>query len=199
MESGEHGALAGEADWLRQRPRTVLASALALGVAVVAFVALTSGSGGGATAATAPASTSSAPIGPIGLSAGRLKQFVAGTLKQPVYWAGPVKNDVYEVTRNTSGWVYVRYLTAGTRVGDPAANFLLVATYPYPGALQRLEGSANGAGGTLPGGAFVLPDAAYPKSVHLAYPRVDYEIEVYDPSPPVARHLASSGAIRPVG
>ena len=37
-----------------------------------------------------------------------------------------------------------------------------------------------------------------PKSIHIAYPRANYQIEVYDPSPSTGRKLVASGAISPV-
>jgi hypothetical protein len=42
-------------------------------------------------------------------------------------------------------------------------------------------------------------DKTYTKSVHVAYPGVAYQVEVYDPSPATARTVAVSGDVRPVG
>jgi hypothetical protein len=58
---------------------------------------------------------------------------------------------------------------------------------------------ANGKGIEIPGGGLALVHEGYRKSVHLAYPGVDYQVEVYDPSPRVARRVAVSGKVRPVG
>jgi hypothetical protein len=188
------------ADWLRARPRASLLAALATLVALVVIVWLITGTGGSPPASPAPAAPATvARIGPIGLSVGGLAGMVNGTLRQPTYWAGPKSGVVYELTRTTNGNVYVRYLRRGAKVGDPRASFLIVATYPYPNAFHRLQAVAHGAGVTLADGAFVLPDAGYPKSVHMAFPGVDYEVEVYDPSPAVAVRVAKSGTVQPVG
>lgn len=169
---------------------------LAIAVASVLIVAASSGSG---STTTAPAPTPVKQIGPIAMSAEQLKMFVSRTFKQPVYWAGPMSGDSYELTRKPDGSVYVRYLPRGVAAGDPRSDFLLIATYPYADALDRLEASANGRGTTLASGVFVLPDASYPRSVHMAFPGAAFEIEVYDPSPSTSRRIAGSGDIGPVG
>ena len=43
-----------------------------------------------------------------------------------------------------------------------------------------------------------LVDESYPNSVHVAYPGVDYQVEVYDPSPARAREVATSGLVQRV-
>src|SRR6266480_6015728 len=48
-----------------------------------------------------------------------------------------------------------------------------------------------------PGGAAVQ-DPKHPTSIHFAYPRSDYQIEVYDPSPARALQLVLSGQITPL-
>jgi len=183
-----------DSGWLRRRPGAALVGVLAAAAVTALIVWAVSGGGGKSSAPPPPL----VKLGPMGLSSSGLQGFVSGTLKQPVYWAGQRDGDLYELTRTSSGNVYVRYLPPGVAVGDPRASFLIVVTYPYPNALQRLKPVASGAGVTLPGGGFALPDAAYPKSVHLAFPGVGYEVEVYDPSPRVARRVALSGAIQQV-
>jgi hypothetical protein len=198
---GQHGsgALVHEGDWLSERPRLVLLAALAA-FAIAGVIAAVDGGGSGTSASTtaAPANASS-QIAPVGVSAAGLKALVSGTLKQTVYWVGPKRGDVYELQRSANGSVYIRYLPPGVKAGDPRAAFLIVATYPFSNALQRLQGGANGAGTPLRGGGFALVDAAHPTSVHVAFPGINYEVEVYDPSPSVARRVAESAVLRPVG
>ena len=50
----------------------------------------------------------------------------------------------------------------------------------------------------LADGGIGVVDGTYPKSIHLAYPGMSYQIEVYDPSPSAGRELVASGAIAPV-
>jgi hypothetical protein len=180
----------------------VLLAVLVLVAAIVAIAWAITSVGGSPAAPQAPAAAAppAAPkIGPIGLSSAGLKTFAATTLQQPVYWAGPKRGNVYELTRTTPGNVYVRYLPPGVKVNDPRASFLIIATYPYANAFSRLKAVAHGGGVTLRGGSFALPDPTYPKSVHMAFPGVNYEIEVYDASPRVARSVADSGVVKPVG
>jgi hypothetical protein len=37
-----------------------------------------------------------------------------------------------------------------------------------------------------------------PRSAYIAFPRQDYQVEVYDPSPARALRLATSGRVAPV-
>ena len=109
----------------------------------------------------------------------------------------PIEGDTYELTQKADGTTYVRYLPPGVGVGDPG-DFLIIATYPFANALLGLERVANGKGFAIPGGGLALVHVGYERSVHVAYPGVDYQIEVYDPSPRVARRIAFSGRLRPV-
>jgi hypothetical protein len=114
----------------------------------------------------------------------------------PIYWAGPKPGYTYELSTTSNGGVFIRYLPPGVEVGDPRARYVTVATYPFPGALAAVERTANRATRIkLDGGGIGVVDPAYPKSIHLAYPGSDYQIEVYDPSPSAGRKLVASGAV----
>jgi hypothetical protein len=76
--------------------------------------------------------------------------------------------------------------------------YLTVATYPYPHALRALKNVSHGQQVGLPGGGIALVDQNYQKSVHIAYPGVDFEVEVFDPSPARSSRVARSGDLRPV-
>ena len=87
------------------------------------------------------------------------------------------------------------------RRGRWLAN-LTVATYPVPRAFAALRRSAaRNPNGTirLSGGGLAVVDAGYPKSIHVAYPGVPYQVEVFDPSPARARAIVSSGQVKAVG
>jgi hypothetical protein len=168
-------------------------------VAVVLIVLSVTSSGPGSPASAPAPATAAAAIAPTGFTAAGLRAFVARHLRQPVYWAGPQRGDVYELQRTTANAIFVRYLPRGVRVGDPRSAFLVVATYPYPNALQRLAAISHGAGETLAGGVFALPDPGHPTDFHLAFPNASYEIELLDPSARTARRLAMSGAVARIG
>lgn len=149
------------------------------------------------TTTAATTTTTVAPIGPVVVSAAALAGFAAA-LGRPIYWAGPASGYTYELTETSRGDVYVRYLPGGVRAGDKRASFRVVGTYPYTGALAALEAVPKAQRDRLPGGGVIVSTAADPKSVHIAYPGVDYQIEVYDPTPGRAREIALSGRILPV-
>ncbi len=139
------------------------------------------------------------PLGvPVVASAKDLKA-TSKLLRQPIYWAGPRKGFHYELTRSANGWTFVRYLPHGVKAGGAPGKHLIVATYPYRGAYAGLKKYANGKAVAGPNGSiyFVLPGK--PTSVYVAFPKVNYEIEVYDPSPAVARSIAATGQVVPVG
>jgi hypothetical protein len=135
---------------------------------------------------------------PVAASVGDLKA-LAVRLGHPIYWAGPKAGDTYELTQTSSGKVYIRYLPSGVKVGDPRARYLTVATYPFPGAYAAVAKIATGVAriGLGHGGVAVV-DSTYPKSIHLAFPGVSYQVEVFDPSPSTGRRLVVGGAIAPV-
>jgi hypothetical protein len=123
-----------------------------------------------------------------------------GSVGHPVYWAGPKPGFTYELTQ-TSGRIYVRYLPRGVAIGSHQPRYLTIGTYPLKNAGASVRAIAKRLRVTpikLHDGAVAVLDTKHPTSVYLAFPRSDYEIEVYDPSPPHALQLVRSGAIMPV-
>jgi hypothetical protein len=132
------------------------------------------------------------PIRPVFLTAAGLAA-ESRALARPVYWAGPRDTSRYEFVRTSFGDVYVRYLP-----GDTTRELPIVATYHVHGAFDVLKKQAGGTEIAGPRGSVILE--GWPAtSVYVAFPGVDYEIEIYDPAPAVARAIAESGAIHPVG
>ncbi len=124
---------------------------------------------------------------------------LATSLGHPIYWAGPKAGYTYELTETSTGKVYIRYLPKGVPVGDPRARYLTVATYPFPGAFAAVKKTAGGAATIkLARGGIGVVDGAYPKSIHVAFPGLSYQVEVFDPSPSSGRRLVASGVIAPV-
>lgn len=125
----------------------------------------------------------------------------AKTLGHPIYWLGPKQGLKYELTQPSNGSVYVRYLPAAVAVGS-SQPYLTVATYPYPGAFAALQALSKQKGTKtlkLAGGGIAIINSSDTKSAHLAFPGSNYEIEVFDPSPAVVRHLVSSGQVKSIG
>ena len=184
----------------RVRVGAVLAVAAAGGLGAWAVVAnRDSDSSPGAAATTAPAATTTAarPIAPVGLSASGLRTLTA-TISQPIYWAGPKPGFLYELTRTSAGKIFIRYLPQGARVGTKQSTYLIVATYPFRNALNALKDLDDQPQIKIPGGGIAIVDKTHPESVHLAFPGIDDQIEVYDPSPARSLAVARSGDIRPV-
>lgn len=121
---------------------------------------------------------------------------------EPVYWAGPQDDAELELSQPDAERSYVRYLTAGAEAGDQRADFLTVGTYLHSdpvGALRRQGKESGGVLAEAPGGAVVYFSRNQPRSVYMAYPGVDVQIEVYDPSFQRALQLVNSGQIVPAG
>ena len=188
----------------RVRVGAVLAIAVGAGLGAWAIVEHTNDSNSSSeSAAAAPAAAAATttvtarPITPVGLSAKGLRTLTA-SIKQPIYWAGPKPGYLYELTRTSTGKIFIRYLPPGTRVGSKQGAELIVATYPFRNALKALKALAASKRLAIPGGGIAIVDRAHPQSVHLAYPGVDNQVEVYDPSPARSLAIARSGAVRPV-
>lgn len=137
------------------------------------------------------------PITPVALSAGGLKT-LARAVGQPIYWAGPKAGFQYELSRVTNGNVYIRYLPESVDAGAAGTSYVIVATYPFAGAYAALQKLAAGQGFSVQGGGLALVDSAKPQSIHLAYPNLNYQVEVYAPTAAQALALVKSGHVTPV-
>jgi hypothetical protein len=110
---------------------------------------------------------------------------LAASVKHPVFWVGPKNGLNYELSRTPNGAIFVRYLPDGVDAGAKG-EYLTVATYPFKGAYAAIEKVAQQQGVTptrLVDGGIAEGSGASSKSVHVAYPGVDYQAEVFDPTP----------------
>ena len=169
----------------------IAAIALLVPVGIVVWLVLR-GNGGQSSSRRAPATVASI----------RALNVFASSVGHPIYWAGAQPRFTYELSRTKDGRIYIRYLPPGVKLGDPKPNYLSVGTYPQRGAFATLQATARKQGAPtirLPGGGLAFQDKQRRTSVYLAYPRSDYQIEVYDPSPARARAFVTSGQIKQVG
>ena len=167
--------------------------ALGLAVAVAAFVVAWLLASGGSSG------TPSANSGPAIVSQAQLQHF-AGSLDHSVYWVGPKPGFSYELTSGR-GRVWVRYLPAGVKAGDPRASFLVVGTYDQPHAYANLKRAAKRSGSvsrTVADGGLLVYNSQRPTSVYFSYPGARYQVEVYAPSAETARSLVLAGETTPV-
>jgi hypothetical protein len=135
---------------------------------------------------------------PTAASASDLRAFASPS--RPVYWVGPANSGTLEVTR-TAGRTFVRYLPAGVPVGDRAPSYTTIGTYSKADAYAFMKSEASTPGHKhLDGanGGLVVWRPALPTSVYIAFPKSDYLVEVYDPSPRRAHSLALGARVRRV-
>ncbi|MEA2311251.1 MAG: hypothetical protein QOE28_1219 [Solirubrobacteraceae bacterium] len=127
---------------------------------------------------------------------------VARQVGHAVYGAGTQPGTKLELTRGTSGEVWVRYLSGGAAAGDKRPNYLTVGTYRQANALAATQKAAKGKrmkSAPLPGGGLMLYSLDRPTSVYVARPNSDFLVEVYSPDAAQAQGLARGGAIVPLG
>ncbi|HEX6667294.1 MAG TPA: hypothetical protein VF081_11935 [Solirubrobacterales bacterium] len=118
----------------------------------------------------------------------------------PIYWAGLTAGSELELSRPSADRTYVRYLPAGVEAGDPRP-FLTVGSYRFEDPTAALRSRSSEPGGVLasaPGGGVVYFDRTNPKSVYLAYPDTEVEVEVFAPEFKEALQLVTDGRIVPV-
>lgn len=134
-----------------------------------------------------------------GVSEAQLRDFAASA-SNPVYWAGPRTGQTYELFRTGDGRVYVRYLPAAVKVGDPRPQFLTVGTYPVPNAfaaVKRISRAPGAIAHRLEGGGLAVSNPGS-LSVYFSYPGAKYQVEVYTPSRDAARKLVLGGRVVPI-
>ena len=137
---------------------------------------------------------------PTSASQGDLRS-LARSLGHPIYWVGPRKNSTYELIRASGGKVIIRYLPRGEEVGTQKP-YLSVATYPFPGAFRAIQALARQESQVairLTDGGLAVFGRTNPKSIHLAYPGSEYQVEVFHPSATRVRSLVSSGRVSAIG
>jgi hypothetical protein len=171
------------------RFRAAAAVALAIVVGLILWLALRD-TGGSSTSSSANA---------LATSIDQLRALTA-TVGHPIFWVGPRAGYTYELTRTSNGSIYIRYLPPDAKVGTKTP-YLTVATYHFPGAFAAVAKVAKQKGVTTfklaHGGLAEVKKNA--KSVHAAYPGIDYQVEIYDPAPEAAAGLAATGQLAAFG
>ncbi len=184
-----------------RRPKVRVGAVIAVAIAAAFLVWLLvrendDSSSNATTTTQTPAAISPRAVTPAALRA------LSDEAGHSVYWVGPRRNRTYELTRTSSGRIFVRYLTPGAPIGNRSARFTIVGTYPSPDALEVLQDLSEQPGvrsASVPGGGLAVYSTSSPRSVYIAYPDSDVQIEVFDPSAARALRLATSGRVAPVG
>jgi hypothetical protein len=98
------------------------------------------------------------------------------------------------------GQAYVRYLPNGDGLTDTQPNYVVIATYTTTDAFRATQAAGNQSNGVTfinPEGAAVYYNKDTPTNVYVAYPNLNYQIEVFNPIAKTALDIASKqGALR---
>ena len=189
----------GDTGWSRL-PSVRIGAVLAIALAAAFAVWLLVRDGDDSSGTTTEQTTTTAAIGPVAATPAAIRA-LSDEVGHPIYWIGPRPNRVYELTRTSSGRVFIRYLPPNVRVGNRAASFTIVGSYPVEdalGVLQDLSEQEGEMSAAVPGGGLAVYSTSSPSNVYLAYPGSDVQIEVFDPSAERALRLATSGRVLPV-
>jgi hypothetical protein len=111
------------------------------------------------------------------------------------YWTGPLENATYSLNSSTVGQVFIRYVPEGEKCDDVRPNFRVIATYQEVDAFATTESAGTTADGVSllnADGSIVYFNKNVPTNIYLAYPGIDYQIEIYDPDPKEAVSIATS-------
>jgi hypothetical protein len=177
------------------------AIALALAAGFVVWLVVRGDDDDSSSAATTTQTTGAPELGPVAATPAALRA-LSDEVGHPIYWVGPRPRRTYELTRTSSGTIFVRYLPPGTKVGNQEAQYTIVGTYPVPdalGVLRRLSRQTGEKSVSVPGGGLAVYSIDAPTNVYVAYPGSDVQIEVFDPSAKRALRLVTSGRVAPVG
>jgi hypothetical protein len=145
-----------------------------------------------------PAATTGATAGTksIAITPEGLRQ-LAVRLGQPIYWVGPAPNTAYRRAVSGNGRIIVRYVPSGAEATSNAPT-LTVATFRLAdgyAATQLAAGEAGAVRLDAPSGAIAFSTKAHPLNAWLSYAGSRYQIEVFAPTPGLARRLVSSGRV----
>jgi hypothetical protein len=131
----------------------------------------------------------------------------AAAVGHPIFWVGPKPGYTYELStgvelqRAASSSIFLRYLPPGVKVGDKGA-YLTVATYPYARAFASIQNVAKQSGIVsiaLAQNGLAEYTKSNPYSVHLAYPGIDYQVEVFGPTLGEAPDIVRAGKVAAFG
>lgn len=175
----------------RLRLGAVIAIALAIGFGL--WLALRDDGGSSNASSPVPVDAKAVPVSASGLR-------TLASVGIPIYWIGEEPGVPLELAKTADNKVYIRYLPHGAAVGT-RKPYLTIGTFPMKAAYSVTAKLAEqGSSTKLDAGkdAVAYYKTDVPTTVFLAYPGLDYQIEVFDPSPGRARDLVTSRQVVPV-
>ena len=182
---------------MSQNSKTIALMLISFALGSVLTYSLTSSSTNSPTASTS--TFTDVTTGKVALTESELIDAVK-QLGVDVYWAGPVKGAKYTLAVPADGQAYVRYLPNGDGLTDTKPNYVVIATYTTTNAFSATQAAGNQSNGVTfvnTEGAAVFYNKDTPTNVYVAYPNLNYQIEVFDPLAATALEIASKqGALR---
>lgn len=144
-----------------------------------------------------PTNTTSAnptTSGQVALTEAELRSAVK-TLGGSIYWAGPMPNALYALNHIASGQDLVRYLPNGQGLKDEKQNYRVIGTYQDAKSFETMQAAGKldtGVSITNPDGSLIYYAKATPSHVYLAFKGLEFQIEIFDPTPGSALKLATT-------
>mgnify|MGYP000147251220 CR=1 FL=1 len=182
---------------MSQNSKTIALMLISFALGSVLTYSLTSPSTNSPTASTS--TFTDVTTGKVALTESELIDAVK-QLGVDVYWAGPVKGAKYTLAVPADGQAYVRYLPNGDGLTDTKPNYVVIATYTTTNAFSATQAAGNQSNGVTfvnTEGAAVFYNKDTPTNVYVAYPNLNYQIEIFNPIAVTALEIATtSGALR---
>lgn len=179
--------------WLQNNRRTVAIAAAIVVIVVAAIIAFAVGGNDSN-------KDSNAATNQVGLNADGLKTAVTA-LGRKVYWAGDEADNQYVLQTLANGQATVRYIPKDGNSNESQAIYRVIGSYPIKDAFGVTTKAGEAEGSVLitnADGSIVVYNKNKTTNVYVAFPNVDVQIEIYDPSGQ-ALALATSGRVVPIG
>lgn len=180
--------------------RTVIIAAAVVVVVVIAIIAFAVG-GKDSNKSSDGANNNGASTSQLtNLSTDSLTASVAATGRK-VFWAGPEADNTYVLQTLGNGQTTVRYVPKDGNANEANAIYRVIGSYPIKGAFDVTKKAAEDPNSTMvtnADGSIVVYNKTKTTNVYVAFPNVDVQVEIYDPSGQ-ALALATSGRIVPIG
>lgn len=190
--------------WLQRNRQTAIIGGAVIVIVIAAIIAFTVGgddkksSDNNANTNTNTEQTTNVQVG---LNADGLKTAVAA-VGRAVYWAGAETDYTYVLQTFGNGQTTVRYVPKDGDPNNQEAVYRVMGSYPIKDAFGVTTKAGQTEGSVLltnSDGSIVVYNKAKTSNVYVAFPGVDVQIEIFDPTPGKALEVATSGKITPVG
>lgn len=192
-------ASTGGGSGLTNRRNLIIAAGVVV-VVVVAIIALAVGGKDSKSSSNGSNGAAANPAAITNLTPDTLAASVSAT-GRTVYWAGPEADNTYVLQTLANGQTTVRYVPKDGNPNEANAIYRVIGSYPIKGAFDVTKKAAEDPNSTMvtnADGSIVVYNKAKTTNVYVAFPGVDVQIEIFDPSGQ-ALALATSGRIAKIG